>query len=94
MRPTVGRLSSNKAFAGALKIVLIIGLLGLSFGPGMSFCAILLLYGRKWAETDAPGALAAFSVYLFFMAVNGAYLLDALSVDVFLRAARVTTLIT
>jgi oligosaccharide translocation protein RFT1 len=48
-----------------------LGALAATFGPAYSHVALLLLYGSKWASTDAPDALAVYSLYVALLAANG-----------------------
>ncbi|KAA8539783.1 hypothetical protein F0562_026475 [Nyssa sinensis] len=41
----------------ALKLVLLIGLVVMAFGPSYSYSLIRLLYGRKWSDGEASTAL-------------------------------------
>ena len=54
--------------------LLLLGLIGLTFavfGPAYSHLLMHLLYGATWSATNAPTTMAAFSVYVLFMALNG-----------------------
>ncbi len=50
----------------------LLGLLGLSLGPGFSYTALRLIYGEVWATSSAPQVLAADCTCLALLAVNGA----------------------
>ena len=64
--------SSAVLYLGVLlKLLSLISMLLLSFGPPYSFLFIDVLYGAKWSRTDAPRVLSAFCVYIAFMALNG-----------------------
>ena len=64
--------SSAVLYLGVLlKLLTVISLLLVSFGPPFAFVFIDVLYGAKWSRTDAPTVLAAFCVYIAFMALNG-----------------------
>ena len=54
-----------------LKVVLIIGLTFISFGPNYSFVLLDLLYGNVWSRTAAPAVLSWYCVYILFIALNG-----------------------
>ena len=51
----------------------LLGLLFVAFGPSYSWLLLHLLYGEAWSSTEAPDALAAYCVYVLLMAINGAY---------------------
>ncbi|URD81105.1 Rft protein [Musa troglodytarum] len=55
----------------ALKVVLLIGLVVLAFGPSYSYTLIRLLYGRKWSDGEAPAALRYYCLYVITLAMNG-----------------------
>ena len=40
-------------------------------GPAYAYMVLRLAYGRRWSETEAPTALAVYSVYICLLAVNG-----------------------
>ena len=64
--------SSAVLYLGVLlKLLTVISLVLVSFGPPFSFVFIDVLYGAKWSATDAPSVLSAFCVYIAFMALNG-----------------------
>ena len=48
-----------------------VALVAAAFGPAYSHLALLLLYGRRWADTEAPLALGLYSWYLVPLAANG-----------------------
>lgn len=55
-----------------IKLMLLIGLIFVCFGPSYSYTLLLLLYGRKWSDaTNAPTVLSLYCIYVMFMAVNG-----------------------
>ncbi|URD81109.1 Rft protein [Musa troglodytarum] len=54
----------------ALKVVLLIGLVVLAFGPSYSYTLIRLLYGRKWSDGEAPAALRYYCLYVITLAMN------------------------
>ncbi|XP_072985597.1 uncharacterized protein [Typha latifolia] len=54
-----------------LKLVLLIGLVVLAFGPSYSYTLIRLLYGRKWSDGEAPVALRCYCFYVISLAMNG-----------------------
>ncbi|KAG4171239.1 hypothetical protein ERO13_A12G197600v2 [Gossypium hirsutum] len=55
----------------ALKLVLLIGLIFLAFGPSYSYCLIRLLYGQKWSDGEASAALRYYCLYIIVLAMNG-----------------------
>ncbi|KAG2446862.1 hypothetical protein HYH02_008019 [Chlamydomonas schloesseri] len=61
--------------AGALgpmvKAVCVLGLAAAAFGPAYAYTLLRLVYGTRWSETEAPAVLAAYSVYVLLLALNG-----------------------
>ncbi|PSR93324.1 hypothetical protein CEY00_Acc27936 [Actinidia chinensis var. chinensis] len=55
----------------ALKLVLLIGLVVMAFGPSYSYSLIRLLYGQKWSDGEASTALRYFCLYVVALAMNG-----------------------
>ncbi|GMN41012.1 hypothetical protein TIFTF001_010236 [Ficus carica] len=55
----------------ALKLVLLIGLIFMAFGPSYSYCLIRLLYGHKWSDGEAVKALQYYCLYVIVLAMNG-----------------------
>ncbi|XP_073287162.1 uncharacterized protein [Primulina huaijiensis] len=55
----------------ALKLVLLIGLVVIAFGPSYSYSLIRLLYGRKWSDGEASTALRYYCMYVIVLAMNG-----------------------
>ncbi|KAK3221088.1 hypothetical protein Dsin_015058 [Dipteronia sinensis] len=55
----------------ALKLVLLIGLVFMAFGPSYSYSLIRLLYGQKWSDGEASTALRYYCVYVIVLAMNG-----------------------
>ncbi|XP_074564922.1 uncharacterized protein LOC141821394 [Curcuma longa] len=55
----------------ALKLVMLIGLLVMAFGPSYSYTLIRLLYGSKWSDGEAPAALRFYFLYVVTLAMNG-----------------------
>eukprot|EP00798_Chlamydomonas_sp_ICE-L_P020931 gene20931-27781_t len=53
------------------KCVSILGLLSAAFGPAYSYTVLRLIYSTKWSETEAPLVLAAYSIYLLPLSING-----------------------
>ncbi|XP_031402525.1 protein RFT1 homolog [Punica granatum] len=55
----------------ALKLVLLVGLVFIGFGPSYSYSLIRLLYGRKWSDGEASTVLRCYCIYVFVLAMNG-----------------------
>lgn len=55
----------------ALKLVLLIGLVVMAFGPSYSYSLIRLLYGQKWSDGEASTALQYYCLYVIVLAMNG-----------------------
>ncbi|GMH08772.1 hypothetical protein Nepgr_010612 [Nepenthes gracilis] len=55
----------------ALKLVLLIGLVVMAFGPSYSYALLRLLYGRKWSDGEASTALRYYCFYVILLAMNG-----------------------
>ncbi|KAK6912919.1 RFT1 [Dillenia turbinata] len=55
----------------ALKLVLLIGLVAIAFGPSYSYSLIRLLYGQKWSDGEASTALRYYCFYVIVLAMNG-----------------------
>eukprot|EP01071_Lankesteria_metandrocarpae_P006707 Lankesteria_metandrocarpae@DN4454_c0_g1_i1.p2 len=49
----------------------LVGLLGASFGPCISFTCVRLLYGTQWADHGAAQLLSSYCYLLALMATNG-----------------------
>ena len=54
-----------------VRAISVVGLLAAAFGPGYAYLALLLAYGRRWADTGAPAALGLYSAYIPLLAANG-----------------------
>ncbi|CAN1180467.1 Protein RFT1 homolog [Linum perenne] len=54
-----------------LKLVLLIGLVFMAFGPSYSYSLIRLLYGQKWSDGEASVALQYYCLYVIVLAMNG-----------------------
>jgi len=63
--------SAARTFTGLFKLVSLVGLIFVSFGPNYSYLFFDLLYGGKWSATDAPMVLSWYCLYIFIMAMNG-----------------------
>ncbi|KAL5744266.1 hypothetical protein ACOSQ2_027382 [Xanthoceras sorbifolium] len=61
----------GSSLAEALKLVLLIGLVFMAFGPSYSYSLIRLLYGQKWSDGEASTALRYYCVYVIVLAMNG-----------------------
>ncbi|KAF7836355.1 protein RFT1-like protein isoform X1 [Senna tora] len=55
----------------SLKLVLLIGLIFMAFGPSYSYSLIRLLYGEKWSDGEASTALQYYCIYVIVLAMNG-----------------------
>ncbi|KAL1324787.1 hypothetical protein HN51_034930 [Arachis hypogaea] len=55
----------------SLKLVLLIGLVFMAFGPSYSYSLIRLLYGEKWSDGEASTALRYYCLYVIVLAING-----------------------
>ncbi|KAD2392894.1 hypothetical protein E3N88_39871 [Mikania micrantha] len=55
----------------ALKLVMLVGLVFMAFGPSYSYSLIRLLYGRKWSDGEASAALKYYCLYVVVLAMNG-----------------------
>ncbi|KAL4450144.1 hypothetical protein ABPG77_010813 [Micractinium sp. CCAP 211/92] len=60
-----------RLLAVLVRCITTVGLLAAAFGPAYSHLALLLLYGKRWADTEAPVALGLYSQYLVLLAANG-----------------------
>ncbi|KXZ50073.1 hypothetical protein GPECTOR_18g51 [Gonium pectorale] len=54
-----------------VKAVSLLGLTAAAFGPSYSYTLLRGVYGVRWSETEAPAVLAAYSVYVLLLALNG-----------------------
>ncbi|CAI9092026.1 OLC1v1027162C3 [Oldenlandia corymbosa var. corymbosa] len=71
-----GESAENKRKLGscltdALKLVLLIGLVVVAFGPSYSYSLIRILYGQKWSDGEASTALKYYALYVVVLAMNG-----------------------
>ncbi|XP_057952249.1 uncharacterized protein LOC131146589 [Malania oleifera] len=55
----------------ALKLVLLIGLIALAFGPSYSYSLMRILYGQRWSDGEAATALQYYCFYVVVLAMNG-----------------------
>ncbi|KAL4203675.1 hypothetical protein AMTRI_Chr01g105100 [Amborella trichopoda] len=70
-RITTKSFGLENIFLLALKLVILLGLVVLTFGPSYSYVLIRILYGRKWSDGEASEALSCYCLYVLVMAVNG-----------------------
>ncbi|KAL2555966.1 lipid transporter [Forsythia ovata] len=61
----------GRCLTDALKLVLLIGLVVIAFGPSYSYSLIRILYGRKWSDGEASTALQYYCLYVIVVAMNG-----------------------
>ncbi|KAH9647788.1 protein RFT1-like [Citrus sinensis] len=61
----------GNSLAEALKLVLLIGLVFMAFGPSYSYSLVRLLYGKKWSDGEASTALRYYCLYVVVLAMNG-----------------------
>eukprot|EP00261_Vitis_vinifera_P030480 XP_010665491.1 PREDICTED: protein RFT1 homolog isoform X2 [Vitis vinifera] len=54
----------------ALKLVLLVGFVVMTFGPSYSY-SLIRMYDRRWIDGEAPKALQYYCLYVFLLAVNG-----------------------
>lgn len=74
--PKDRRKDLGRRLTEALKLVLLIGLVVMAFGPSYSYALIRLLYGRKWSDGEASSALRYYCLYVMLLAMNGLMLLS------------------
>ncbi|GAB2265434.1 hypothetical protein Dimus_000490 [Dionaea muscipula] len=55
----------------AMKLILLIGLIVMAFGPSYSYSLIRLLYGHKWSDGEASAALRYYCLFVILLAMNG-----------------------
>lgn len=53
------------------RAIYLLGLIAAAYGPAYAYIVLLVLYGRRWAESGAPLVLAVYSGYIAFLAMNG-----------------------
>ncbi len=63
--------------AALIRGMALVGALSAAFGPSYAYTVLRLAYGQRWSATEAPSALAAYSLYIPLLAVNG--ILEVLS---------------
>ena len=57
--------------AALLRGMALVGALAAAFGPCYAYAVLRLAYGQRWSSTAAPVVLAAYSLYIPVLAVNG-----------------------
>ena len=67
-RPVVAK---RDLLEGMMRLVWLTALAAAAFGPSYSYLVLRVLYGEKWADTDAPRLLAYYAVYVVALAMNG-----------------------
>ncbi|CAJ1942711.1 unnamed protein product [Sphenostylis stenocarpa] len=75
-RSTSGQYAGKSKILGnglmeSLKLVLLIDLVFMAFGPSYSYSLIRLLYGEKWSDGEASTALRCYCFYVIVLAMNG-----------------------
>uniref|UniRef100_A0A0D6R219 Protein RFT1 homolog n=1 Tax=Araucaria cunninghamii TaxID=56994 RepID=A0A0D6R219_ARACU len=70
-RPSGGKLALEHVLCLALKLVIMIGLFFITFGPSYSYILLRLLYGKKWSDGEASVALGFYCFYVMVLAING-----------------------
>jgi oligosaccharide translocation protein RFT1 len=56
-----------------VRALVLVGLVAISFGPPYSYLAVRLVYGQRWAQTEAPEVLAVYTGYIMLLALNGVW---------------------
>jgi oligosaccharide translocation protein RFT1 len=65
-------LSLDKLVSAATRVMALVGLVFVTFGPPYSHLLLRLLYGERWSDgTEAAPVLALYCAYLVLVAVNG-----------------------
>ncbi|KAF5836137.1 Rft protein-domain-containing protein [Dunaliella salina] len=54
-----------------VKAMTLVGLVAVSFGPPHAHIVVWLVYGKRWAQTEAPAVLSVYCLYILLLAVNG-----------------------
>lgn len=60
-----------RQFVDIMRLVTMLGLLAVAFGPANAFLAIEILYSRRWSSSAAVSVLRIYCVYLLLLAING-----------------------
>ncbi|XP_062187184.1 uncharacterized protein LOC133890704 isoform X1 [Phragmites australis] len=63
--------SLEGSLIGALKLIMLIGLVVISFGPSYSYTLLKLLYGEKHSDGEASVILRYYCFYIISLAMNG-----------------------
>ena len=69
--PTGDTPQQRGMLAALLRGMVLVGALAAAFGPGYAYTVLRLAYSQRWSSTAAPVALAAYSLYIPLLAVNG-----------------------
>lgn len=68
---TQKRTKLGSSLTDALKLVLLIGLVVMAFGPSYSYSLLRILYGQKWSDGEASTVLKYYCMYVVVLAING-----------------------
>lgn len=68
---TQKRTKLGSSLTDALKLVLLIGLVVVAFGPSYSYSLLRILYGQKWSDGEASTVLKYYCMYVVVLAMNG-----------------------
>ena len=60
-----------RLLAVLVRCIVTLGAVAAAFGPAYSHLALLLLYSKRWADTEAAAALGLYSLHLPLLAANG-----------------------
>ncbi len=69
--PTSSKKRQADLLGSLSQLVCIVGGVMAAFGPAYAYVALRILYGERWASSDAPRALGLYSVYVALLATNG-----------------------
>lgn len=61
----------GQVLAVLVRGVTLLGLLATCCGPWYAYVLLRLVYGRQWADTEAPLVLSFYTGYILLLAVNG-----------------------
>jgi oligosaccharide translocation protein RFT1 len=61
----------GQVLAVLVRGVTLLGLLATCCGPWYAYVLLRLVYGRQWADTEAPLVLSCYTGYILLLAVNG-----------------------
>lgn len=70
-RHVQGKVALEHILCLAMKLVILIGLFFVTFGPSYSYILIRLLYGKNWSDGEASVALGYYCLYIMLLAING-----------------------